>query len=228
MSVDGKGCRQCPPYTPGESPLESIVVDSIHTGAFVNPGASEAYAALTGCDDKPNQFGGGVLLRKTGSVWRVVRYDPGLAPNSCQRFRYKTGTVLLVCAGGYGAQGYSLENIYAQYIGPRTTSAKSLLEVQSNAGTCQPDFDAMTIKSWKQVDIDADGRLDLQATVSETHAVRAADCGEPAPAKVVLHRLNFRFDGVRFTPTAASAPTVECLGSFAAGTGKPGVYCPAA
>jgi hypothetical protein len=226
VTADGQGCRRCPTYTPGIEDLGEISVDPIQTGAFVTPKAVEAYVGLMGCDAKPNQYGGGVLLRKTGSTWKVVRYDGGLAPIGCARFPYQTGTVLLVCPSGYSAQGYVVEEISAHYVGPRSSTAKQILSVQANSANCDPIIDNMTIEAWQAVDHDGDKRLDLRAVVAETHVDRGPDCADPPPGKTVRHTLNFLFDGVRFTPTRSSAPTVACLATYPNGSGRPGVYCP--
>lgn len=227
-AVRSASCSRCPAYA-GELELEPIGVGPYHLGSFVQPGAREAYVALTGCDTKPSNFGGGVLLRRSASgTWRVLRYDSGTAPNTCRRFRYETGTALLVCLGGGSGQGFSIDSVGALYMGPSKTTYKSVLAVQSNIAACQPNLDVMTMLDWRAADLDGDNATDLELTVRESHAVRPAgadDCDDSVRGRVVTHRLGFRFDGVRFTPTARSAALVACLQSDALGEGIPASYC---
>jgi hypothetical protein len=220
----GSGCGPCPTYT-GQTD-STPTIGAIHLGAFVNPGSSEAYVALNGCEARVYSGGGGVLLRKTRSTWKVVRYDPGMAPNSCERFRYKTGTVLLVCSGGGGGQGVFVDFLSAQYVGPTKSSSDTLIGAPANEGSCDEDVYLFTIERWSQEDVDNDGRKDLRLTVTEAHGTREPDCGELDLDRTARYSLAFRFDGTRFTAVRGSRETVACINGFTYATNTSNGYCP--
>jgi hypothetical protein len=223
---DDGGCFECPTFTGGDEQLE-ITVSNIHTGAFVNPGSTEAYLSLNGCEGKPADFGGGVLLRKSKSGWKVVRYDAGQAPGNCARFRYETGTVLLVCDGSYFGQGWVTETIGAQYVGPTSTARRPMLYVSANEETCKAKVHAFNLESWEPATIKSGAATELRVVVTENHSVQNPDnCEITSTGKVVTHRLTFRFDGKRFAPNKASAATVACMEGFFLATRADNNYCP--
>jgi hypothetical protein len=133
----GNGCKVCPTYTSGDGDIPTV--GKIHLGSFVNPGSSEAYVSLLGCELKQYNYGGAVLLRKTAKRWRVLRFDPGNQAEDCARFGYKTGTVLLVCSDTYFSQGIVAELMRARYVGPGSTSARTLLVLGANVESCDAE-----------------------------------------------------------------------------------------
>jgi hypothetical protein len=221
-------CTTCPDYTTGESG-QPITVGTIHLGSFINAGAKEAYVALFGCEERPYNSVGSVLLRNTGGRWRFVRYDRGVNVNTCQRFDYDGGTVVLTCNDSSFGQGYVIDSVYAIYTGPKKTSTVSLLTAQTNEETCQGTIDRVVLTGWRQRDTNGDGDSDLVVSVEESHADRpgAGECEEAADTgRVQRYDLIFLFDGKRFTPAPRSARTVKCLEDDSRGLGVPGTYCP--
>jgi hypothetical protein len=221
-------CKTCPTYTSGDEGFE-ITVGAIHLGAFVNPGAKEAYVTLYGCEPRPGNSVGSVLLRNRGGTWRFVRYDPAINVNVCQRFPYDGGTVVLVCNDSYFGQGYVIDRVYAIYTGPKETTTKTLLRVQTNEEACRPTVDSFVLAGWKQRDVNNDGRRDLVVTIDESHRPRGGgdECADPTgKARIERYDVALLFDGKRFAASKGSAATLACLDSDTLGEGVPGTYCP--
>jgi hypothetical protein len=227
--ADG-GCGTCPSFTgmAGESPLGGAArLSTWYIGSFAASEAIEAYVPLIGCEPHSFNYQGAVLLRKLDGTWSFVRYDPGSEVAECIPFRYRTGADLLVCEGAWMGQGYVVSYVIATYIGPQQTSQRSIVRAQSNAGTCDDVADEAQIVAVRRRDTGK--RRGLEVTVTESHGKRpdaAADCPEGTNGRTVKHTLKFTFSGSTFTPAAASAATVSCLGRFVDGKGKAGVYCP--
>ncbi len=227
--VNGPTCGECPSFAPDRAEVGSIKVGPFHVGAFVNPGANEAYVSLSGCDGRPAGYTGAVLLRQTNGKWKAIRYDPGADARVCLRFAYKTGTTLLVCSfQGDGAGGVFVQGIGAQYIGPAASNLVSLIVVQDTSGACFATKDIISLVGWKQARVNRDKRVDLILTITESHAKVVGDdlCQWPEPAKVVTHNIPFLFDGVKFAPAPGAAATVACLNNNEIGSETRSDYCP--
>jgi hypothetical protein len=222
-------CSTCPSYTSfeGESADGNANLGPFFVGSFVTPGATEAYVGLTGCEPHGSNYQGAVLLRKTSTTWKFVRYDAGIELDSCLSYRYASGTDLLVCEGGWFGQGYGITYVNATYIGPKSSTQRSIVRAQSNEGTCDAISDFAQVSGFaKRTEAKREG---LEVIVAESHAKRtggSSECPEGNNGKVVTHTLQFTFDGKRFTAQPSSAATVTCLGSFVDGKGKSGTYCP--
>jgi hypothetical protein len=226
--VTSESCGVCPSYAGEANTVGAFSVGPYHVGAFVTPGAQEAYVGLSGCDGAPaGANAGGVLLRLRGGTWRVVRYDPGEAPYQCQNFPYVTGTTLLVCEGGGGGQGFQIQSVYALYIGPSKATSKQLLAVQSNDGACQKTVDIVEITSWKPANLNGDKLPDLSMSISESRAERVGGgCSEPQDENTPsTYNVGFLFNGKTFTAQPKSKAIVNCLNSQSLGDGVSGTYC---
>ncbi len=222
-------CQSCPSFSGERSDISSIKVGPFHVGSFVTPGASEAYVSLAGCDNKPAGFGGGVLLRRTKRVWKVVRYDSGVDLRTCLRFSYKTGTTLLACQiSGGGAGGVFAEGVVANYTGPTKSNFLPLIVVQDTSGACFETKDVVSLVGWSQRDVNSDGRLDLVLKITESHAKAKANdpCQSEEPRKVITHTISFLFNGIKFSPEAGAVATVKCLNNDTLGSDTNTDYCP--
>jgi hypothetical protein len=221
-------CSICPTTAGSADDGLPITVGPFHVGAFITAGATEAYVGLNGCDGKPAGFTGGVLLRQTKGVWKVLRYDSGANLNACLRFRYETGTSLLACYGYGGGQGYAVESVIALYTGPSETLFKPIFSVQDNSAACRPTIDVVMFRSWRAIDLNRDKKQDLEVRVDESHMPGNENECEPEsePGKVVTHRIGFLFDGKRFTVSPKAKATVACLSSDELGESVPTKYCP--
>lgn len=228
--VTSSTCSVCPTFAGASGDGLPIRVGPFHVGAFIAPGATEAYVGLNGCDAKPAGFTGGVLLRQAKGVWKVIRYDSGANLNACLRFRYETGTALLACYGSGGGQGYAVESVVALYTGPSETLQKPMLTIQDNSAACRPTIDIITFRSWRTIDLNRDKKQDLEVQVDESHTPGNVNECEPdaQPGKVVTHRVGFLFDGTRFTVSPKAKATVACLSADELGESGPVKYCPVA
>ncbi len=210
-------CRRCPSFAGEQDGFDGIKVTDFHLGAFTVKGANEAYVSLNGCDGNPANFGGGVLLRKAGLNWKVTRYDSGLQPSRCLKFTYETGTVLLVCNSFAMGQGYLEDSVYAQYIGPKKTAIRNIFRAESNTETCDKNISEIELTEWRAVDVNEDGRKDLELTVTERRG-RTGICGETQEfGSRNTHRLVFRFDGQMFSILPIEGVLFECLDANSSG-----------
>jgi hypothetical protein len=227
-NVKGQTCGVCPSYSsPQDSDGLSPRVGPYLLGSFVEPKATEAYVSLYGCDYRFAAYTGAVLLRKTSNVWKVVRYDESTDARNCFRFPYQTGTTVLACYGNGGGQGYFVEALYALYIGPKKTTSKPILSVQSNDAACRSTLDQVSFRSWRRADLNADARPDFELVVDEAHTKASTESCEPeGVGKIVTHRIPVLFDGTRFTVAQKALATATCLDSGELGGQAPTTYCP--
>lgn len=227
-NVVGQTCGECPSYSsPQDNDGLTPEVGPYLLGSFVDPKATEAYVSLYGCDYRFSGYAGSVLMRKTNKIWNVVRYDESIDARNCFRFPYETGTTVLACYGNGGGQGYFVEALFALYVGPRKTTTKPILSVQSNDAACRSTLDQVSFRSWRRIDLNTDAKVDLEVVVNEAHTeANEETCEADGIGKLVTHRIPILFDGTRFAVAPKALPTATCLDSGELGGRAPTTYCP--
>jgi hypothetical protein len=214
---------------------------SLTFGSFTRPGADEAAAALSGCEARENNHGGTVLAERDGAGWRMVRYDSGLNPERCRAYRRRDGRDILVCSWhwqGRGGQARELLFAYDFTVSTPEDVEKGWVGAVSLVDDSLACWDALpryvrvgTIDAFDFRDVDRDGVLDLVVDISHLRAAsnagyakrcaefrEAMDRGEDRAVDVVAplgkpqrYRLELRYDGVRFVPTAATLAIMKRL-----------------
>jgi|SRR5579871_4124514 len=90
---------------PGDTAGATLSLDSIAYGSFSKAGADEAYLSYgSSVEPHANNFGGGVLLTRAGSDWRLVDWYPGGQMDDCLALP-GGGKTKMLCLAGYTGQG---------------------------------------------------------------------------------------------------------------------------
>jgi hypothetical protein len=113
------GCRSCPPFDASSGAdgrlaeldarpeTEFFELESVYRGSFMRPGADEAAAVFAGCEPHSSNWGGTLLVERSGNTWQQSSYRSGFRPRDCRTFRMpESGRDLLVCRWDTGNQGY--------------------------------------------------------------------------------------------------------------------------
>ncbi len=225
--TDGIGaCQVCPSFTSdGESGYNSeganAILTAISNGSFTDSDRVEAVVDLSGCDPHVGNFGGSVLLRQSGSRWRVVNYENGYRSQDCLTVETASDRDLLVCRASYTGMGYINEWLDVRQHSNTDIESTQLLGVESNIHACRSPFFDVRIVDFELQDENEDGWKDVVATVSsavETNPTPGAETNcdlEPNLSEPTLDRLTFLFDGRSFQPTPETAQRIEELEAIA-------------
>ena len=100
------------PGDPGATAGATLSLDSISYGSFSKAGAEEAYLSYgSSIEPHANNFGGGVLLTRAGSDWRLVDWYPGGQMDDCLALPGE-GKTKMLCLAGYTGQGEDDSSIW--------------------------------------------------------------------------------------------------------------------
>ncbi len=218
------GCRRCPDFTgfqgekagPGEGP--AFELRAVMRGAFAQAGANELAAEFFGCEPHVNNFGGTLLLRQSGTVWKRVGYEPG-AIGMVRGFKLRDGRELVLERGGYTGQGETTEWVSTHDFSAQGESAEhTLLSLQDTSLLfCEREnVEIGDIAKLEFPDLNNDGVPDLRITA------RAGQVTVPAlyrghcekkfkPSPVPTYQIDFLFDGKTLRVSPQSAATLRRL-----------------
>ncbi len=106
-------CAGLPGY-PGDTAGATLSLDSIVYGSFSDAGGDEAYLSYSSSvEPHANNFGGGVLLARAGSSWRLVDWYPGGQMDDCLALT-GGGKTRMLCLAGYTGQGEADSSIWVR------------------------------------------------------------------------------------------------------------------
>ena len=213
----GNACKPCPAFTSFKGEDDALTLSAVTYGRFSDAKATDAILNLSGCEPHVNNFGGSVRLRWQGLTnWKFLEYSPGDRANDCLKFPLRDGREALVCSSYYANMGVEIEGLgmtdYAKAKG-----SQFLMSVSSNLGQCfDRQLQEVRIGRFARRDLNRDGRPDLEVEVSEARATAPknwkCEDGEAKMPVATRHRLEFYWDGVKFTPSAktrALLPGIE-------------------
>jgi hypothetical protein len=102
------------PGDPGATAGATLSLDSIAYGSFSKAGADEAYLSYgSSVEPHANNFGGGVLLARAGSDWRLVDWYPGGQMDDCLALPGE-GKTKMLCLAGYTGQGEDDSSVWVR------------------------------------------------------------------------------------------------------------------
>jgi len=153
-------------------------------GHFTSPQADEVVADFWGCGSHATNYGGSILLRKKGGIWRRIAYFPGERAARCLVFPRRDGRDALVCAGAFSGQGENDANIELRSLKPGV-KPEDLLDVHRDDGAVCELFSAgerqlhSWLKSWERrpATKGAPERLAVQVEIEDF--VTPGFCGKP-------------------------------------------------
>jgi hypothetical protein len=109
------GCRTaCPDFTTFPAGRLQWSLVRVTHGHFLSPSSDDAVLAMGGCEPHSLNFGGSILLTRRSQKWRMLWYKAGVPTDECRKVALPDGREILVCLGGYGAQGYRWTALYVE------------------------------------------------------------------------------------------------------------------
>jgi hypothetical protein len=213
------GCGGCPAFTSfaGEAPSKDKAPDfelrKVLTGAFTHPGSQEVLAEFYGCEPHASNFGGTLILNRSGPKLKRVRWVEGII-GLVRAYPSTSGRELVLSQGGYTGQGESTGWVSTYDFSKQEPTAQTLFTVQDDSGNfCTSDrINIGYISKLDFPDLNGDARPDLRVTVKAGKATVPerfhghCDEGFKAP-DVPTSTIDFVFDGKTFhvTPSTAAA-----------------------
>ena len=99
---------------PSDAAGATLSLYSIAYGSFSKAGADEAYLSYnSSIEPHANNFGGGVLLARAGSAWRLVDWYPGGQMDDCLALA-GGGRTKMLCLAEYTGQGEEDSSIWVK------------------------------------------------------------------------------------------------------------------
>jgi hypothetical protein len=220
------GCGGCPALTSfsGQPPSSGTEPDfelrKVLKGSFTRPGASEQLVEFFGCEPHADNFGGTMLLEKSGSKLRRVRYFQGVV-GIVRSYPLKSGREIVLSQGGYTGQGISTGWVSTYDFSAKPDPAEhTLLRVEDTSGnSCESERIRIAyIPKLEFPDLNGDGIPDLRVTVrwgqADVPARYRGKCKEAfEPPEVPAYLIDFLFDGKTFHVAPTSASTLRRVSS---------------
>ena len=92
-------CTPCPDFTSLHGlTTEQFQLRLVLGGNFTAPDSQDLAVFFEGCELLADNFGGAVLLNKTGDGWKMARYASSMRPFAVRTVRQSTGRDLLFTA----------------------------------------------------------------------------------------------------------------------------------
>jgi hypothetical protein len=207
-------CTPCPDFTSLHGlTTERFQLRWVLSGNFTAPGSQDLAVFFEGCEPLSDNFGGAVLLNKTGEGWKFARYVSAMRPAAVRVIRHSSGRDLLFCLTavvGLGLVNNTLETF--DFTQQPATARQPALSISDTTRACGLEITKASLDkvSWQ----------DQSFTVTVTWGrIKASpeylkDCPDKIPeVPTQAYQLGFQFDGTRFEPAADSKSTFEQIHS---------------
>jgi hypothetical protein len=140
------GCRgPCPEVAAfgGEDLGQSI--SAVTRGHFLSAQNDDAVLSMSGCEPHSENFGGTVLLTRRSQKWTMLWYKAGVDTSQCHKVKLRDGREILVCLGGWGAQGIVETQLYVEDLrAPKPAGMAGedsvFFSLADDTGTCGSDL----------------------------------------------------------------------------------------
>lgn len=146
---------------------EMFSFEEFFYGSFTDSNAEEMLVITSGCEAHANNWGGSMLLRKTGTAWKKIFYRAG-HPGKCKKIHSMNNQSELLCHDEYMNQGYGSDRLVHYRI---TEDGFEVLNIlyhgESDEGALDSTQKNTQIKNWKLDDIDQDGYLDVVININQ-------------------------------------------------------------
>jgi hypothetical protein len=182
------GCRDCPPFDASSAtPDGRVVVDPdpffalelVVRGSFSRPGADQAALVFEGCEPHSANWGGSLLVERSGPSWKAVQYASGYHPRACKVYRRNDGRDILVCRHSDVHQSTATDTIstfdfsLATPDDPEKGWEQVFTSLNNASSVCMGvSPDGVTedrVESFELRDVNADGKVDLAIQVQRAH-----------------------------------------------------------
>jgi len=184
------GCVRCPAYTTGGAgaeapkPLGAAEKPELYawpvlqvSGSFTRSRARQQMVVLaaTNCEPHASNFGGSVLLDRTGPSASLIEYDRGFTPTTCKAHAVEGGRNAVLCETAYSQSGIVEQSlVFRDFTEPwDETVDHALFTLESDeVNVCSTANDAdqgpflmSNLKDFDWADTNHDGRPDAVATI---------------------------------------------------------------
>jgi hypothetical protein len=236
------GCRSCPPFVEDAArpdgrtvvdPNELFPIELTYAGAFTRPGADEIAAVFEGCESHAENWGGTLVVARTGGTFRVVDYVSGVHPNSCVVYRMPDAHDALVCLYSDAHQTIATQSLYLYDFATHRWDV--LVSVSDDSRAICVELPSEVVRQnaltrLRMTDVDRDGRLDIAVDVhhrrtpisSELARAVAERCkgwdgtSDPPDTSAVVGEpsrdvIELLFDGKTFRPSGRTAALLKEL-----------------
>jgi hypothetical protein len=216
------GCGVCPGFTSFKGQRLTLrdhvnfELRKVLTGSFTAAGENETLAEFFGCEPHAANFGGILLLERSGSELRRVRFFPGVI-GILRTWRMNNGRDIVLSQGGYTGQGVSTGWVSTYEFPAKGDPVQhTLVQVEDNSGVyCQTDrIEIGYIPKLEFPDLNGDGIPDLRVTVRWGSAKVPEKFREHCeldykPPEAPAYTIDFLFDGQAFRVAPGSAATLR-------------------
>jgi len=215
--VEGDTCDTCPESSPGGN---SFTLNRVILGPFLEPNSRDAFATISGCEEMHGSIGWGFLLTTRSGEWEAVGEVLGLELGHCHRMTFRSGRDFLVCED-YRMESFQLmHSVTAVFAEGDSIRFRNLLTAADTTRLCdqQTRVQKAQIDKVEFRDQNGDGIEDASLTVSfgtladserrrrlcQEVEDRKSSVHRPEPSAMKTYRIDYRFDGRRFTLTKES------------------------
>jgi hypothetical protein len=189
-------------------------------GHFLAPNSTDAFATISGCEQMHASIGWGFLLTWRAGNWEKLEEALGVELGHCHAMRFHSGRQLLVCED-YRMEQFNLtHSVTAVFAKGQSIGFRNLLSATDTTRYCYPQdrLQKAQIDKIEFRELNGDGLDDISFTASlgtlrdserRQELCQNAEAGKPGakrpePKVMKTYRIEYRFDGQRFTLTKDS------------------------
>ena len=203
-------CTPCPDFTSLHGlTTEHFRLRFVLPGNFTAPASQDLVAFFEGCELLTENFGGAVLLNKTGDGWKMARFVSALRPVAVRAIRLNAGRDELFAVSNAVGLGLDINSLFTfDFTVQPGTALQPILRVADTRRACGYEITEASLDkvTWQQ--------QNFTATVSwgqiKASPEYLRDCPDKIPpVPTQPYELTFTFDGSTFQPVDASKPILD-------------------
>jgi len=219
--TDKGRCDTCPGSSEPGNNGGGFSLGRVILGHFLAPNSSDAFATISGCEQMHASIGWGFLLTRRPAKWEKLEEVLGLELDHCHRMRFRTGRQLLICED-YRMQQFNLtHSVTAVFARGQSIVFRNLLSATDTTRYCYPqdrrpqkalidkiEFRGQNTGGIKEISFTASFGT-LPDSERRQQLCQQAEKGKPGvrrpePKLMKTYRIEYLFDGQRFTLTKDS------------------------
>jgi hypothetical protein len=223
--ADAGRCDTCPGGSAPDSTGFGFTLGSVILGHFLAPNSIDAFATISGCEQMHASIRWGFLLTRQKGKWEKLDEMLGLELGYCHAMQFRSGRQLLICED-YRMEQFNLtHSVNAIFAKGQSIGFRNLLSATDTTRYCyqQDRPQKALIDKIEFRDLNGDGIDDISFTASfgtlrdsERRQQLCQDAYDgkpgarrPEPKIMKPYRIEYLFDGQRFTLTKASQPAAK-------------------
>jgi hypothetical protein len=221
---DGKAeqgrCDTCPGSSDPDASGMGFSLGRVIMGHFLAPDSVDAFANISGCRQMHASIGWGLLLTRRRGKWEKLDELLGLELDYCQAMRFRSGRQLLICED-YRMEQFNLtHSITAVFAKGHSIGFRNLLSATDTTRYCykqdrpqNAQIDKIEFRGLNGGGMEVVAFTASFGTLPDSERrqelCKDAEAGKPGarrpePKVMKTYRIEYLFDGQRFTLTKAS------------------------